>query len=296
MVKLKGLNKTLKISVLAGVLLGVTTPIFSEPVYDNKEFEKLLERWPTLPFQYHNFARTCNRKIDKNSIDKSLDKKQFFKAYIEKVTSCINDLENQQKIAKYNGRVKSAEYYATHNKEREFMAKKCEEIYVQSLSGNKEPAQEQQVHCEQVELGENLHKKRLEKQLQKQALEQRKNIIKDLAHCYIEMANSLEKGKDYLKEDKKCKKYIYGSAGGGALQFYGTGLPIIPYPSNLAKYVSSMIDSRQFKVNSTQLQRCYKTFANNLLKHESYEPLEENFLIECRKQMEAYFHQNKSFT
>ncbi|AFI05504.1 hypothetical protein [Helicobacter cetorum] len=131
--------------------------------------------------------------------------------------------------------------------------------------------------------------------MEKQVLEQRKNIIKDLAHCYTEMASSLEKGEDYLKRDKKCKKYLYGSAGSGALQFFGTGLPIIPHPENFAKYITSMGDSRQFKVNSTQLQQCYKTFANNLLKNQSYKPLEENFLIECRNQMEAYFEQNKSF-
>ncbi|AFI05505.1 hypothetical protein [Helicobacter cetorum] len=59
--------------------------------------------------------------------------------------------------------MKSAEYYATHDKERELMTKKCEQIDMKLFTSHKEPTQEQQAHCEQVALGEYLIQKTLGK-------------------------------------------------------------------------------------------------------------------------------------
>ncbi|MBH0301284.1 hypothetical protein D2C75_05305 [Helicobacter pylori] len=256
--------------------------------FDPKNFRKK---------EYEKYPQACNHKIGNKPLktrnipyERNISyaqKKEIMEEWREDMLDCFSNLANEQSIAKYNGRVKSIEYYATHDKERKLMTEKCEEIDMQSFSSNKEPTQEQQVHCKQVKLGEYLYKERLKKRLQKQDLERRKIIIKDLAHCYVEMASSLEKGKDYLKEDKKCRDYIHISAGGGTS--WGTLIPTLPYPSLLLRL------KRVDKINTTQLQQCYKTFANNLLKAGDYTPLKENFLTECRNQMDTYFYEKRSF-
>ncbi len=60
MIKLNGLNKTLKTSLLAGVLLGATAPLMAKPLLSD---EDLLKR-----VKLHNIKEdtltSCNAKVD----------------------------------------------------------------------------------------------------------------------------------------------------------------------------------------------------------------------------------------
>ncbi len=91
------------------------------------------------------------------------------------------------------------------------------------------------------------------------------------------MANGLESGVDYLKKDKTCKSYVERSITENPLSLHGSGIP--HFPTTTWMNWSSEGDKIKFI-------RCYRLFAQNLTKNQSYEPLGK-LHNECKDQIDA---------
>ncbi|WQX40512.1 hypothetical protein E5P60_06780 [Helicobacter pylori] len=89
MIKLNGLNKTLKTSLLAGVLLGATAPLMAKPLLSD---EYLLKR-----VKLHNIKEdtltSCNAKVDGSQYLNSgwNLSKEFPQEYREKIFECVEE-------------------------------------------------------------------------------------------------------------------------------------------------------------------------------------------------------------
>ncbi|WP_141556997.1 hypothetical protein [Helicobacter suis] len=177
---------------------------------------------------------------------------------------------------------KSAEYYATHNEECKRVLKKCDDLAVSALQQGKDLSKEQKSMCGNAEWGQRLYSERLRTQRAKVANQKRQNARENatqiLAKCYTKMANGLESGVDYLKKDKTCKSYVERSITQNPLGLYGSGIPHFPLTTQITWATGDKI----------KLIRCYRLFAQNLAKNQSYEPLGK-LHSECQAEINALF-------
>ncbi len=96
MIKLNGLNKTLKTSLLAGVLLGATAPLMAKPLLSD---EDLLKR-----VKLHNIKEDTltsrNAKVDGSQYLNSgwNLSKEFPQEYREKIFECVEEEKHKQAL------------------------------------------------------------------------------------------------------------------------------------------------------------------------------------------------------
>ncbi|WP_104629373.1 hypothetical protein [Helicobacter bizzozeronii] len=182
------------------------------------------------------------------------------------------------------GDTRSAEYYSTHHEERKKTLKRCEALILSSAQQGKDLSKEQEDTCKNAEWGRALHHDRLASQKHKQ---QRKDIATTLAQCYLKMANGLKNGNDYVKSDKTCKAYV-------RMSVYRIAPPSFLITRDLEPvlFLAPKTDGTPNwdgypKGDKTKLIKCYRVFAQNLAKNQSYDPLDKLQKKECKEQMDA---------
>ncbi|AFI04904.1 hypothetical protein [Helicobacter cetorum] len=119
MIKLSGLNKTLKTSLLAGVLLGVSAPLMAKPLFTDTELPKRVSVYNKVLNNEDILA--CNRSVDstkyfsagwdyKQKIPNEW-KKEFQQCIVDKLQDKIDakikatEKERQEKVAKENAEI-----------------------------------------------------------------------------------------------------------------------------------------------------------------------------------------------